>query len=96
MTAYHAQASAPVGKFTISAKPSVRAIPDDLERALRGGIAGRARRVAGTLGDVRLQKQKDGLFAVLESTADRLLLRAVGEQMDLVAAPRNLTKLRVK
>ena len=83
-----AQASAPVAKLPISAKASVRAVLDDLERALRGELPAARDALRAALGDVMLQKEEDGLFAVFESTADRLLLRAVGEQMGLVAGAR--------
>jgi hypothetical protein len=44
---------------------------------------------------VTLQNDEDGIFPVFEDTADRLL-KVVGDQMDLVAEARNLTRLRVK
>jgi hypothetical protein len=90
-----AQASAPVAKLSISAKASVRAILDDLDRALRVELPAARDALRAALGDVRLQKEEDGLFAVFEDTADRLLCPR-GDGMDLVAGTRNLTKLRVK
>ena len=75
---------------------SVRALLRDLGPSLNAELPVARDAVRAALGDVRLQPEGDGLYAVFEDTADRLLLRAVGVGLGQVAGARNLTKLRVK
>jgi hypothetical protein len=62
----------------------VRTLLRDLRGALSAAlpVARDAQRAA--LGDVRLQPEGDAVYAVFEDTADRLLLRAVGDGMGRV------------
>ncbi len=56
-------------------RESVRALLRDLGGALNAELPVARDALPAALGDVRLQPEGDGLYA----TADRLLLRAVGE-----------------
>ena len=89
-----AQSTAPDGTLSSTVRESVRALLRDLSAPLNAELAVardtlRASRGAGAA-------EGDGLYAVFEDTADRLLLRAVRHGMGLVAGARNLTRLRVK
>ena len=91
-----AQATAPVVTLSSTVRESVRALLRDLGASLSAELPVARDALRAALGDVRLQPEGDGLYAVFEDTADRLLLRAVDDGMGLVAEARNLTKLRVK
>ena len=63
----------------------MRALLHDLGGALHAELPVARDALRTALGNVTLQNDEDGVFAVFEDTADRLLLRAVGDGMGLVA-----------
>ena len=63
----------------------MRALLRDLGGALTAELPVARDALRAALGDVRLQPEGDGVYAVFEDTADRLLLRAVGDGMGRVA-----------
>jgi DNA invertase Pin-like site-specific DNA recombinase len=83
-----AQAAAPVATLSCSIRESVRALMRDLGGALHAELPVARDALRTALGNVTLQNDEDGVFAVFEDTADRLLLRAVGDGMGLVAGAR--------
>jgi len=83
--AKRALATAPVATLPSAAKAAARAVVDDLARTLRADLPAARDALRATLGDIRLQPEGDGVFAVFEDTADRLVLRAVGDGMGRVA-----------
>ncbi len=80
-----AQASAPFATLSSTVRESVRALLRDLGGALKAELPVARDALRAALGDVRLQPEGDGVYAVFEDTADRLLLRAVGDGMGRVA-----------
>jgi len=80
-----AQATAPVAILASTVRESVRALLRDLGGALNAELPVAREALRAALGDVRLQPEAGGVYAVFEDTADRLLLRAVGDGMGLVA-----------
>jgi site-specific DNA recombinase len=83
-----AQTRAAVATLPSAARDAVRTVLNDLGRALDADLPVARDALRAALGDVTLQNDEDGVFAVFEDTADRLLLRAVGDGMGLVAGAR--------
>jgi len=86
--AKHAQSRAPVAALPSAARDAVRTVLNDLGRALEADLPVARDALRAALGDVTLQNDEDGVFAVFEDTADRLLLRAAGDGMGRVAGAR--------
>jgi hypothetical protein len=84
----HAQATAPVATLSSTVRESVRALRRDLGGALNAELPVARDALRAALGEVRLQPEADGVYAVFEDTSDRLLLRAVGDGMGRVAGAR--------
>ncbi|MFA5941399.1 MAG: recombinase family protein [Sinimarinibacterium sp.] len=90
-----AQELAPVIRAPSDARALVRAALNGLSQDLGKELPQARDALRAALGDIRLVPEEDGVFAVFEDTSERLLMRAVGDGMGLVAGTCNLTRLRV-
>ena len=80
-----AQPTAAVVTLLFTVRESMRALPRDLGASLDAELPVARDALHAAHGSVRLQPERDGPYAVFEDTADRLLLRVVGDEMGLVA-----------